>query len=186
MVRGDGTADCLDSNAAASVWKFMHLAAGSSFVVVFRADAASANDNEIFDTCTRGGGNVGQMLSFDAAAYRLEWRVANGLGAYHFALATTAAGVAKNVWHVVAGAWDSATGYSLRINGGAPFTGATAGAASAADPAATLRLLARDTVAANWFRGDVAALGLYAGRISDASLTRLERWALRLRQRLAI
>lgn len=137
----DGSASqLLINDKAASVFNWLHAAAGNSGWVVCRFTGGTTVSH-IFDTCNNNTSQHGININVNASNGNVSFRVVNGSGGGNSLIsAADAAAMTVNEWALVEWNWTESVGYVLRTNGGDPVAGLVNGSASATDATGAPRL----------------------------------------------
>lgn len=146
----------LDSDDAASVWKFLHDGTGGGFLAVYRYDNASTG--AVLDTALDSAGIGARLLTPRTGNQDLI--IANG-GTAIVADATPVTSININFYGYYA--WEDGRPVNEWVNSTqvGEGTGSTAGVPSAANPSATLRVGARIN-ASQGLRGELLEVMAYS------------------------
>ena len=170
-LKSDGVADYDAISLTAAQCKVLHAATGYSMAVAILPDAGAAGVDVIWDTCGHAAAGVGITLAYDGTNQKVTFQVANGSGTWHIDASTANGSALKGAAHVIDLAWDSATGYTLAVDGVA-VTGASVGAASAADATYALQE-GRNGAAAEYYAGVIGSKIWATGKVS---MTQARAW----------
>lgn len=172
-VQFDGT-DRMDSDLAASSWNFLHNGLiGVTIIIVARPTSVDPVQVAL-STATIASVDIGVNIYYDGTAR--SWFFEVGNGAAQIISASTAVGSATpNTRHFVVARFEEGrpgNEFSIRANA-STVEGNTAGAPSAADAAATLRVGASAVSGADPIFAAVPEVVIYADYLSDADVEAL-------------
>jgi len=161
----DGSADDADSDAAASVWKFLHGAAGATIAGYVEPSSSGT----LFSTLRITNSRHGVQAAWSSATNLLTVLMGNGSGTY--VINTTAATPLTGGFTYVIRHGSGV--YDVRINGISVASGSLTGSPSATDSYAPLAVGSANGTA--FFGGRSDHLFVRQGAVSDAVAARLER-----------
>ncbi len=170
----DGSAQWLQSDAAASAFTPCHQT-GMTLFVVAHQDSGSGTKAPP-DDCNNNINQHGFALSVGAHNGNAKMLVTAGLGSTNEVVNTTLiGGIADTDKHLYEFTWSVAAGFSWRIDGGTPNTGSIVQTPSSTAPIGPLALGRLVGAASSWWDGGVYELVIIPGVVlagADLSLIR--------------